>query len=478
VRRDDSTEQSGVRPREVFLFWFAVGIIFLLIESVFVYRSLYFSDESRIATELIPSLLLLLGCAAFFYFYVVKLLAPRSEGKGIVLWILLVGILLRGGMFFLSPIRETDFYRYFWDGAVTAHGVNPYAYSPADVRNDMIPATDPNASVLQGLARESDGVLEKINNPTLRTIYPPAAQSLFCAAYWMTPFKLTGWRVVLSIFDLIAILAVGILLWRLGKSSAYLAVYFWNPLLIYETYYNCHLDLAASALVITFVAFLVLRQHIIAAPALALAVGIKLWPIVLFPFLMFGCRRHWLQVLLGLVIFAGLIAVWFLSFQPAVQNPDDSGVFGFTKVGWSNPGAYRAIHWASGRIRDYFALQIDRDYLGWLTVLCILLLLSNIFALRSRDDSHGLIVSMGILMVMMILLSPVVYPWYYIAIIPLAAAESRWAFLLWTILLPISYLPAAVVRQQDWIPWLIHVPIWLLVIGGWVWRMKKEQGSV
>ena len=425
------------------------------------------------AKELISSLLLLSGCATFFYFYVVKLLAPRSEGKRIVLWILLVGILLRGGMFFLTPIRETDFYRYLWDGAVTAHGINPYAYAPADVRDDMIPATDPNASVLQSLARESGGVLENINNPTLRTIYPPAAQSLFYAAYRITPFKLMGWRVVLSIFDVIATAAVGILLWRLGKSSSYLAVYFWNPLLIYETYYNCHLDLATAALVITFVAFLAMRQHIIAAPALALAVGIKLWPIVLFPFLMFSCRRHWLQVLLGLTIFAGLITVWFLSYQPAVQNPDDSGVFGFIKVGWSNPGAYRAIHWAGGRIRDYFALQIDGDYLGWLIILFILVLLSNIFAICSRDDSHGLIVSMGILMVMMILLSPVVYPWYYIAIIPLAAAAPRWAFLLWTILLPISHLPVEMVRQRDWIPWLIHVPVWLLVIGGWAWRMKK-----
>jgi len=445
-----------------------------LIESVFVYRSRSFSDESRITTELIPSLLLLLGCAAFFYFYVVTLLAPRSEGKRIVLWILLVGILLRGGMFFLSPLRETDFYRYLWDGAVTAHGVNPYSYAPADVRDDTIPATDPNASILQGLARESGGVLANIKYPTLRTIHPPAAQSLFCAAYWITPFELTGWRIVLSIFDGIATTAVGILLWRLRKSSAYLAVYFWNPLLIYETYYHCHLDLAAAALVITFVTFLVLRQHIIAAPALGLAVGIKLWPIVLFPFLMFSCRRHWLQVILGLTIFAGLIAVWFLSYQPAVQNPQDSGVFGFTKVGEANPGAYRAIHWVCGKIRDYFALQIDRDYLGWLTVLFVLLLLSNIFALRSREDSHDLVVSIGILLIMMILLSPAVNPWYYIAIIPLAAAAPRWSFLLWTILFPISYLPAEVFRQQDWIPWLLHVPVWLLVIGGWVWRLKKD----
>jgi hypothetical protein len=102
-------------------------------------------------------------------------------------------------------------------------------------------------------------------------------------------------------------------------------------------------------------------------------------------------------------------------------------------------------------------------------------LLSNILALCSREDSHDLVVSIGILMVMMILLSPAVNPWYYIAIIPLAAAVPRWAFLLWTILLPISYLPAEVFRQQDWIPWLIHVPVWLLVIGGWVWRLKKDQ---
>jgi alpha-1,6-mannosyltransferase len=376
-------------------------------------------------------------------------------------------------MFFLSPIQATATHRYLWDGAVSAHGINPYAYSPAEVLENTIPGTDPNASILQRLAKESGGTIDNIHKPALRTIYPPAAQSLFCAAYWITPFKLLGWRVVLSIFDAIATASVGILLWRLGKSSAYLAVYFWNPLLIFETYYNCHLDLVAAALVITFAAFLLLRQHMIAGAALGLAVGIKIWPILLFPFLLFSCRRHWLRVLLGLTVFTGLMALWAYSYQTAVQNPEDSGVSGYLDAGGFNSGAYRIIDWVGWKVHGYFKIPLEGRVIGWLTVLFTLFLFANISSFYSIENPRAVLVCIGTLIAIMLLLSPVFHPWYYLALIPIAAAAPRWSFLLWTLLLPISYLPKEVINQRGWIVVIIHVPVWLLLIGSWMRQREK-----
>ncbi len=43
-----------------------------------------------------------------------------------------VGLLSRLILIPSQPVLEDDYYRYLWDGAVTAHGYNPYVYSPLD----------------------------------------------------------------------------------------------------------------------------------------------------------------------------------------------------------------------------------------------------------------------------------------------------------------------------------------------------------
>jgi len=79
-------------------------------------------------------------------------------------------------MLFTAPILEDDYYRYLWDGAVTANALNPYAYSPQQV----LKGTDIPVELTQ-LAEESGEVIHSINHPEIRTIYPPIAQAFFRA---------------------------------------------------------------------------------------------------------------------------------------------------------------------------------------------------------------------------------------------------------------------------------------------------------
>ena len=50
-----------------------------------------------------------------------------------IAWIIFTGLFARLILIPSSPILEDDFYRYLWDGAVTANEFNPYVYSPQDV---------------------------------------------------------------------------------------------------------------------------------------------------------------------------------------------------------------------------------------------------------------------------------------------------------------------------------------------------------
>ena len=76
---------------------------------------------------------------------------------------------MRLALLFVEPYLSTDIYRYIWDGRVQAAGINPYRYVP-------------NAPELAQL--RDAAIFPLINRASYApTIYPPAAQAIFLAAY-------------------------------------------------------------------------------------------------------------------------------------------------------------------------------------------------------------------------------------------------------------------------------------------------------
>ncbi len=75
-----------------------------------------------------------------------------------------LGMVFRMLLFWSTPAFEDDWYRYLWDGAVTANGYNPYAVSPDEAQGEpyrLLPAA-PGAQIRRGhragqpLASEDD----------------------------------------------------------------------------------------------------------------------------------------------------------------------------------------------------------------------------------------------------------------------------------------------------------------------------------
>ena len=139
----------------------------------------------------------------------------EAGGTAQLLAIVLVGGLIARLILFASePILEDDYLRYLWDGAVSAHAMNPYDVAPRTVI-DAGPAHP-----LSGLAADSGPVLRRINHPQLPTIYPPVAQAAFAFAHWISPWSLTAWRSVLMLCDAATLLALLGLLKETGRSLA------------------------------------------------------------------------------------------------------------------------------------------------------------------------------------------------------------------------------------------------------------------
>ncbi len=58
------------------------------------------------------------------------LILRTGAARYVLVTALLLGGVSRLALLFSTPILETDFYRYLWDGAVTATGHDPYRISP------------------------------------------------------------------------------------------------------------------------------------------------------------------------------------------------------------------------------------------------------------------------------------------------------------------------------------------------------------
>ena len=80
---------------------------------------------------------------------------------------------------------EDDFYRYLWDEAALAQGLDPYRYTrEAALSGDGVPPA------LHALAVQARDVVVRIDFPDLTSIYPGYAQLAFALAHKLAPWSL------------------------------------------------------------------------------------------------------------------------------------------------------------------------------------------------------------------------------------------------------------------------------------------------
>ena len=416
-------------------------------------------------------LLLIELAACLCYTVSVGLLRIFPAGRFSLGLILLVGIGLRVLMMTVEPIRANDYYRYLWDGAVTANGLNPYAYSPEEVLagvDETSEASDVPVAYRE-LAMQSTTTLTRINHAELRTIYPPGTQALFAGAYWLTPFRTAGWRVVLLLLDVVTLGLLLVLLRGEKMSLGYVVIYWWNPLLIYETFAKCHFDMAIGVWLLLFVGALSKHRAILAGTALALAVSIKLWPLLLLPFLLLTFRHDRRRLWMSAGVFAVIMGLGAILFYPAGANVADSGVVAYAQSWQGNAGLYHGINWLMQQVSAM--VEIDAGLAARVAAVALVFTISCWLAYRTETDVISLAAGVGVVVMLMLLVSPVMYPWYYLPVLPLAVVTRKWTFVSLTLLLPISYVYGEV-TSLVWLVWLIHIPVWGLL--WWeFWLAKK-----
>ncbi|EMI45640.1 hypothetical protein [Rhodopirellula sp. SWK7] len=277
-------------------------------------------------------------------------LTPNPSGNLKV--IIGAAIVFRIILLFSLPIQEVDLYRYLWDGAVSNERVSPFTYSPEQVRQATILATDDGiVNDDRKLVRLVDltqrapslaEILNRVHYPELPTIYPLTSQAVFSVVDAITPAstslksRVFILKATLIGFDL-ATLFVVIALLRICQQPASLCIlYAWCPLLMKEVANSGHLD--AIAVFLTAIAvYLLVRgltntrsissrlERIGAAFMLSLAVGAKLYPIVLVPiFTVSVAKRFGVRaIILPGVLFAVTTALLLWPMNPTTDSVGD-----------------------------------------------------------------------------------------------------------------------------------------------------------
>ncbi len=372
-----------------------------------------------------------------FYAYQGRQAAPLSVRR-LILWALAFRVCgLFGGPFF-----EDDYFRYLWDGYLFAQQGTPYGTVPEAF------FTDPN--VPEAFQR----ILDRVNYPDVPTIYAPLAQLSFLLGHWLQPGGIVALQGMYVIFDVLTIL----LLLRLAPARTVL-LYAWCPLVIKETAFTAHPDILGVCLLAGAVVLAQRDWLKAAAICLALSVGTKIFALLLVPFVLVRGRLvHW-------AIFAAVLALLYLPF--ALQGSTDLGAQMVFARDWQfNAAAFSLL---SSAFSDFGARLSAALLVVGFGVWCYVRHRRTPGAVPRGDWLFGV----------MLILAPVINPWYLLWVLPFAVVyPSIWA---WTasVAVLLSYVTGLLLGDMDLHPY--EHPAWVqpvefgLILAALAWDLLRQR---
>ena len=209
--------------------------------------------------------------------------------------VVLFAVALRALGVWSFPVLEDDFYRYLWDGYRLVEFGTPYGRAPAEFFD-------------ADLSDRYSDLLDAINYPEVATVYGPTLQWVFALGYLIAPASPTALQFIVALAD------IGILLLLLRMAPLrWCMLYAFSPLLIKEFAFTAHPDVMGALFALLALFAYQKRNWWWVGGLAALAVGVKVFALVLVPFLIGWQWRAWLSFAGTAVVIAlpfGLLDAW------------------------------------------------------------------------------------------------------------------------------------------------------------------------
>lgn len=379
-------------------------------------------------------------------------------------------LLLRLVLLPLPPTLSSDVWRYLWEGRVAASGGNPYVTAPDH------PA----------LAPLRDAGWERVDHREVPAAYPPLAMTaMSVVARLRPPLRLLAWKLLVVAADLVACWLLLRVARAAGRPPARALWYAANPLVVLETAGMAHLEPLGVAAALAAGLAVRRRDAVAAGLAAAGAALAKLGPVVAWPMWARQSGRPRAFLLVAAVLTAvGLAPV--LASTGGVPPGLAAYAVRWEFAGPLHEPLWRLLAAADAPASVKHALDLMKQWTGMVEPLNrlypfvypqllarLLLGVAGIAVIARSPAWREPVAGAATLFGALLLLSPTLYPWYLLWVLPWAALAGQRRWLWASAAAPLAYLPAA--AGLAWWPWL-HLSTWMPFLFLW-WRDRRCAGA-
>ncbi len=337
----------------------------------------------------------------------------RTHSAGFKLpfwWILVTAVLLRLMSVAGEPLFEDDYYRYLWDGYQTATTNDPYSHAPEKYFDKDVPEV-------------FESILSFINYPAIATVYGPVVQWVFALAYRIAPGEVWPLQLMSALADVVIIWMLS----RLGAGNA-LLLYAWSPLILKEYSLTAHPDVFSIALMFISIVAAYRQRALLAGCALGLALGAKIFALLVVPFLVsrVWAFRYCLRLGGATLASLALITLWFGNFRIWVPE----GLLAMADSWLFNSPLYYLL------LPALSFSHIKAILLASFTLFVVVVFFRRLYKARSAGSSNDATLQQWIkspaafrgdcLFASFLLCLPVINPWYVTWLLPFATLYPRW----------------------------------------------------
>ncbi len=343
--------------------------------------------------------------------------------------LLIFGIAARVIFLYSEPLLSNDYFRFIWDGRLFLNGLNPYLRTPVELMENS-----PGIFSDMPLLFEGMGNLSQANF----TCYPPLNQLVFSAATFVFPDSIMA--NIFSMKLLILLAEIGTMyfgmkiLQLLGKNIHCILFYSLNPFIIIELTGNIHWEGLMVFFLIVSLYYLLSNKMVVAGLFMAMAISMKLIPIVFLPFLL---RKYPLKQLL---VFYGSVLFFFVcSYIPFLRGQAFGNIIKTITLYFD--------HFEFNASIFYLVREIGFHVKGWNIIRTagpVLTLISGIIiwyiALKKENKEWDKILkNMLFGLSIYFFFATTVHPWYISTLLILSVLTGYRYVVVWTGLIMLSY---------------------------------------
>ncbi len=382
------------------------------------------------------TLLLGLYSILFLLYAWIVFKAPKEQ---LTYWTI-AAIAFRLILLFSVPNLSEDFYRFIWDGRLLASGYHPFAHIPSFyIENKLsIPGID-------------ESLYQNLNSKSYFTIYPPVAQLLFWLSAKISS-SVYGSLLLLKTLNVFAEIGSIVLLKSLLNHfkipTRNLLIYALNPLVILELTGNAHFDGIMIFFLLVSFYFMVKQRLMLAAITLAVAICIKLIPLIFLPALLtlLGWKK-------AFQFYATVAVTCLILFIPLldvaiIEGFQNSLGYYFSRFEF-NASIYYIVRWLGFIFLGYNIVHIAG---GVLAVIAMFLIIK--ISLRNDKSSNAqttdiksntilkfptFVESLLWSLLVYFLFTTTLHPWYISTLLAISVLTPYKFVVLWTYTIFLSY---------------------------------------